>query len=665
MTRRAKLVLVLVLAVFVIGELIYLWSALQPAGQSPDEAPGVPSASTPAGAAARPPGVGSIGAPGGTGVASGNGGDAEPDVYRLLAAEPPARDLADLAVRMGRVSPAAPAAAMPADAGPRRVGDEQRFWLHDINSEQYFTVTARLEVVAPNAYLWVQHDNTFDRAAVERGAKGFSDDVYAKVRAVFGGEWSPGLDGDPRLHILHHEPIAGIAGYFYSADEYPAAVEPHSNQREMFYINLDATTPGSYQYQALLAHELQHMIHWNHDRDEAVWVNEGLSELAPRLAGYPAQNGGAFFAAPDTALLEWEHAPGANTAHYAAAYAFFAYLRQRYGDAVIGAIVDAPGNSAAGVEAAIRGEGQPEPFERVFLDWVVANLGPADGPGDAGRRYGYGDLETAAVQPEPLPSIELRATVAQYGTDYYDATPRVRDGRLRLGFAADATIGLLEPVPARAGAIWWSARGDNMDSRLTRAFDLTGARAAALTFQMWSDLEDNWDYAYFLASADGGATWQRLATSRTTDVNPNGNNFGGGLTGSSGTWVGETLDLAAFAGRRVLVRFEVVTDDAVSLSGLALDDIRLDAVGFRDDAETDAGWVAEGWVRLDPRLPTRWGLQVVVESPTTGLHIYPVAVRPDGSATIDVAGIPGDATVTLSVSGLTPGTRNAVGYQLR
>ncbi len=657
MTRRRKLVLIAFLALFVLAELAYLWFAASQAPAPP--LPEAPGATAPAVSGNPVPAVPGVADP----AQSGNSDDAVAELFRRLRTEPPARDLAELAPRMGRASGAG-ATATPAAPAARRVGDRETFWLHDINSERYFTVTAQLEAIAPNAYLWVQSDLPFDRAALERGAAGFSSDVVPKVRAVFGPEWSPGLDGDPRLHILHHEPIAGIAGYFYSADEYSAAVEPHSNQREMFYINLDSTTPGSYDFQALLAHEFQHMIHWNHDRDEAVWVNEGLSELAARVAGYPAQSGSTFLNAPDTALLEWEHDAGANAAHYAAAYTFFAYLRQRYGDAVIRAIVDAPGNGAAGIEAALAQVGDPQPFEQIFQDWEIANLVHAPGSGATGRRFGYGDLQVGQIVPEALPAGELRSTVSQYGGDYYDVTPRVRGGRLQMDFEGDDRVGLLDPVEPREGAIWWSGRGDNMDGRLTRTFDLSGVEQAQLEFRMWYDLEENWDYAYFLVSTDGGETWERIATPRTTDANPNGNNFGAGITGSSGTWVGETLDLTPYAGGPVMLRFEVVTDDAVNQSGLAIDDIRLDAVGFADDAEADAGWQAEGWLRVDPDLPQRWGLLAVVDSPSAGLAVHPIDVAADGKAAIDVAAIPADAKVTLIVSGLTPATRNVAGYRI-
>jgi LysR family glycine cleavage system transcriptional activator len=48
------------------------------------------------------------------------------------------------------------------------------------------------------------------------------------------------VDGDPHLSILHARSIgSGVAGYYWSSDEYPAEVRSDSNQMEMFYINAD------------------------------------------------------------------------------------------------------------------------------------------------------------------------------------------------------------------------------------------------------------------------------------------------------------------------------------------------------------------------------------------------------------------------------------------
>jgi hypothetical protein len=584
-----------------------------------------------------------------------------PDAWTAqLRTAAPVRDLVDLAVRMGRAT--GPVSRTRAGPPPSyHEGDHETFWVHDIQSERYFEVPATLQVLTDQAYFWVQDGQSFDPDKLRRGATAFSNEVVPAVRAVFGREWSPGVDGDPRVHLLHHQPIGGVAGYFSSTDEFTREVEPFSNEREMFYVNLAVHDPGSFDYLSLLAHEYQHMIHWNADRGEAVWVNEGLSELAAQVAGYQQQFGDEFLRQPDTALDEWETNTGANAPHYAAAYLFFAYLRAQYGDEAIRAIVASPASGAAGVEEGLAAVGLSRSFDDVFQDWVVANL--VDDAVRAGGRYSYREDGISRVEPGALEAGGVEASVGQYASDYYDLTPLVKDGALALDFAGDATVGLLDAVDDSNGTVWWSGRHDNGDSRLSRRFDLRGATSPRLDFRLWHDLEENWDYAYVLASTDGGRSWTRLSIPGGTDENPNGNGYGRGLTGASPGWVERSLDLSAFAGQEVELRFEVVTDDAVSMAGVALDDLRLDAVGFRDDATADAGWQAEGWTRLDPTLPQRWAVQLVQEQPGA-IDVQRLGVSADGRAQLRRSDIPPDAKLTLVVSGLTPGTRHGSGYRL-
>ena len=135
-----------------------------------------------------------------------------------------------------------------------------------------------------------------------------------------------------------------------------------------------------------------------------------------------------------------------------------------------------------------------------------------------------------------------------------------------------------------------------MDTRLTREFDLSGLTSATLRYRAWFETERGWDYAYVAASTDGGKTWRALPATHTSDYDPVGAAYGPGYTGDSGgKWVQESVDLTAFAGRKVLLRFEYVTDDAAHARGFAVDDISIPELGFSDGADSDGGWQAEGF----------------------------------------------------------------------
>ena len=113
-------------------------------------------------------------------------------------------------------------------------------------------------------------------------------------------------------------------------------------------------------------------------------------------------------------------------------------------------------------------------------------------------------------------------------------------------------------------------------------------------------------------------------------------------------WVEQTVDLSAYAGRSILLRFEYIADQGLNRSGFAVDDIRIDAIGYADDAETDAGsWEAAGWVRMDNTLPGRFLVQLVQgtrvtrlvgpDDPVTGA--WPISVEPGEVALLAISGV--------------------------
>jgi len=594
------------------------------------------------------------------------------DPLTLLRQDPPERDLADLAVRMGRLE--APAdGTLPRIASetavPRAVGDRESYWVHDIVNDRYFEISARLEVLTDAAYFWVQEGQSFDRDGLTRGAEAFSNEIYPELRRVFGSEWSPGVDGDVRVHVLHHEPIPGVAGFFSSADEYVVAVEPYSNEREMFYVNLSTYAPGSQDYLQLLAHEFQHMIHWHQDRGEPVWVNEGLSELAPYLVGYGRQTGADLIARPDTQLTRWEDS-GGNGAHYAGSFLYLAWLWGQHGEPLLAALLAAEGNGEVGIEQALAAIGQPADFASTFQDWTVANLIGDRRIGEG--RYGYERVSVRQINPRPLPTQGVDSDVSQFGADYWDITSLIEDGALALSFEGSGAVPLLAEGEGSRGNVWWSNRGDDMDSRLTRRFDLSGVSQASLRMRSWWAIEEHWDHGYLLASRDDGATWEPLVSDYTTTANPNGNSFGAARTGLGPGWVDEEVDLSAYAGGEVLLRFEMVTDDAVSLAGWAIDDLAIDAIGYREDLDGPAAgpqgsWQVEGWWPMDPMLPQSWGVRSVQRrraGDSWDVQVVDHPVTPGQASTLEWRDVPDDATVTLIVSGLTHATRNPAAYRL-
>jgi immune inhibitor A len=138
---------------------------------------------------------------------------------------------------------------------------------------------------------------------------------------------------------------------------------------------------------------------------------------------------------------------------------------------------------------------------------------------------------------------------------------------------------------------YYSGSGNNLDNWMYKAFNL--APGSSLAAKANVQIELDWDYAYLVVSTDGGANWQTVETNLSTDFDPNGQNFGHGITGNSGGWVDLTADLSTFTGN-VLLGFRYWTDVAVVEPGFAVDDIEITGYPL-DDAESDAGWTFDGF----------------------------------------------------------------------
>jgi immune inhibitor A len=154
--------------------------------------------------------------------------------------------------------------------------------------------------------------------------------------------------------------------------------------------------------------------------------------------------------------------------------------------------------------------------------------------------------------------------------------------------------------PAAGENQWWSTKGDDIDTSMTRTVDLTGKTSATLDLQARYSIEVDFDYLYVQASTDGGATWQTLdgtvdgrPFSRDADNQP-------ALTGSSeGEWSDMNVPLDSLAGTSAQLRFRYKTDGAVAEDGFFADEITITADGapvFTDGAEDGAnGWTLDGF----------------------------------------------------------------------
>lgn len=510
------------------------------------------------------------------------------------------------------------------------------------------SLPARLRHISENAYWWVFIKANADTAEIIAAAQKFEEEVLKINHLIFGEELKPGIDNDPRIHILMvFEPSWTYRYGFYSdIHEYPTILEPNSNQKEMFGINLGAVRIDSVDFAGELSHEIQHLINWNNDPNEDEWLSEVMSELAKFLVGaQPKSRGGlsnavAFARFPDTQLTARPRERQGNAirfgAHYGAERLFGVYLLEQYGPQFIKEIASNPAPGVISIrEQLAKLPGEPS-FEEIYANWIIANL--INRPSLAEGQFGYQDVKPEPPELEPVQSFDgsaIQDRLPPYGTRYYEVR---RDSPIEVEFTGSTLARLTPADPASGEFVWYSNRGDVTEFTLTRAFDLSGLDSATLNYNVWFQLEDFYDYGYLEVSTDSGETWEILETAHGTDNDPNLAAHGFGYTGSSVEWLPEAIDLSPYAGQEIQLRFHVITGLSTNREGFQLDDITIPELGYYEGAEDDrGGWQAEGFVRSSNLVPTEWILWLV--KTTNPLEVERIVINSDQSAEFTIDGL--------------------------
>lgn len=564
----------------------------------------------------------------------------------------------------------------PDPGAPHRVGEVMEFWVTDTSIDENFQTKAVLEYVTDHAYFWIGEDVFFDSDELEALAETFENEIYPKTRSFFGSEWTPGIDGDEHIYILYVRGIGDrTAGYFSSSDSYHPLAQEYSNGHDMFVFNAD-NSPLSQDYTySTLAHEFQHMIHWFRDKNETSWVNEGFSEVATLLNGYdPGRFDRLYLSNPDRQLNDWPNDQTQTTPHYGSSFLFMTYFLERMGDAATQALVSHPGNGLKGIDAVLDEQEAVDPLtglpigaDDLVLDWAITNFLLDEDVDDGRFTYTlYQDAinadETEIVR-DCDPGKQPR-NVHQYGVDYILINC---PGEHTLVFEGAPFTSLLPADPYSGDYSFWSNKGDESNMTLTQTFDFSAVSGViTIRYQTWYDIEEDWDYIYLVASVDDGETWEMLETPSGVSTDPVGNNFGIGFTGLSDggpDWIQEEVDLSAYAGEEVMLRFEYVTDAAVNGEGLLLDDIEIPAIDyFSDFEEDDGGWEAAGFVRVSNVLPQTFHLALITRGSETEVTYYQLDAGNRVEIPLNIDGSVEDAV--LVVVGTTRFTRQLANYQL-
>lgn len=296
------------------------------------------------------------------------------------------------------------------------------------------SVTATVRYVGERGIVYLDNDvptgaEQLTQADFDHLGTLFDNYLHPIDTAAFGAVSD--IDGDERIAILITPRVndlspdctdGRVVGYFYGGDLLFSS--PGSNQREVFFAF--APKPATQTCSAVtrtmalkslppvLIHELQHMISFNEhvlkrgQRDEAVWLNEGLSHFAEELgqrlipdehcpassscftefASGNIQNAYLFLEDPEGSYLVAPAGDGPGVSDRGAAWLFVRWLADHFATSENGREVTR-GLLQRGTPGAANVEGiTGVPFDRLVGEWLQANwLDNLEGFPQSGRNH--------------------------------------------------------------------------------------------------------------------------------------------------------------------------------------------------------------------------------------------------------------------------------------
>lgn len=587
----------------------------------------------------------------------------------LIEVIPPIRDEIGLAVAYLGVNPVA---ATPQPISNLPVGTIENFYINNVDSNTIHLIEAELMSVGENAYFWFDTgDGSISPVADDLAAVTAAFDVIFDTLHPYSGVPTV-IDG--RVHIVHASPSilcdipnqCSLAGYFSSRDLLPRAVDPQSNEREMFVMN--ARHFESSTYLDTLSHELRHLLGNSTDLGEEDWFVEGAAMLTEDLVGFtmvPQFRANQFLANPDLQLTSWQDE---NTGpRYGQGYLVNRFLYDRLGVDLYREYTRSPKIGLQAVDEVAEAHDLDVTGNGLWLDWLAA-MALHDAP-DVPEPYRWqgpplGMLATIMVDNVPA---NLDETVNQYAADYFELPS---SSSAAVDFTGALAVSLLGSAAPSGDYIWYAQRANTSNPRLTRTVDLRDVDESTLRYKVYIDIEQGYDFAYVSASTDGGRTWRGLVAEGMQGLDTADDPSDTALTdrfytGRAGRWIEESIDLSPFAGQEISLRFEYVTDLILTYGGFALDDIAIAEIGFFDDGETlDSGWTAEGFTRATADLPQSWLLQLITFDSDGRPSVERLSTSEDGRVQFTYQALPGVGRPILIVAAIAPETLQPAGYTL-
>ena len=216
-----------------------------------------------------------------------------------------------------------------------QVGDEEWFWSyyneHGTGYSQvlceYLYVDGQISVAAQVDYKEFIETSGMLQSVIDN----FTYIIDTESTVFANPEGVLGTIGDGTYLVLFVKASWYLRGWFDPINELYREEDnilQYTNQQEMLYVNVVEPSPVE-----IVAHEFQHLIMFNNDWSEWLWLNEGLSEAARYICGLITDPNNltelAYSYLESKPAILWD--TGSVYHSYGSAYLFIIYVIERFG----------------------------------------------------------------------------------------------------------------------------------------------------------------------------------------------------------------------------------------------------------------------------------------------------------------------------------------------
>ena len=528
------------------------------------------------------------------------------------------------------------AAAEGEDTGDFTYNGGTKYFLGYDNGEYYFK-TYTLRSLGENIEVWVADDISYidDREdpvvtqeQVDLMRDEFDSNIYPTDTNFFGmpdshtGENSMLVDWG-YFEEGYYEPeddiervimlVDNVRDEQFYDEEYPFYVAGFYSPTYQDYFDRNIITIDTHKweerlesiYYGVVAHEFQHLIHDDNDPYETTWVNEGMSDFAEFLCGYghPESHVEFFLQHPENSLVEWDDQYSADTgpetlADYGQTYLLTLYMFDKYGQEFIKNLAQDTDQGFTSVNKILNIYGTGIDFGELFRRFSIAVAIDSYMPGEGIYEFDSIDVN---VDFEVAQEYD-KDGVPAWGGDYKILEDAAKIQNITfdgVDFLPIKWMVVDDPLAeSDPGEVLWGNEGHGIDNEIIFEVDLTSVTGAALNFDTFMDIEEDWDAGFVQVSTDGGYTWTSLENDYTVDDTEFPINVQApeiyynlpGLTGYSDEWINMEFDLTPYTGQEVLLSFRYMTDMAYNDTGWFIDNISIPEIGYYNDCSSLEGF---------------------------------------------------------------------------